>query len=100
MRIELFQIVAFAIAFIAPLLMGFKAPELFKGMAYGGGVAFLGMLVLALLFDGWHDVGSATLQRLFLNSMEAVPVATLLAVVGYMSKRLLMYVRQDRRQTG
>jgi hypothetical protein len=100
MRFEFFQVVAFIIAFAAPLVLGFSAKELFRGMAYGGGVAFLGMLVLALLFDGWHDVGNATLQKLFLNSMEVVPVATLLAGAGYMCKRLLMFVRQDHQQTG
>ncbi len=97
---ELFEITVFAIAFIAPLVLGFGASELFKGMAYGGSAAFLGVLVLALLFDGWQDAGNAALQKIFFNSMSVVPVATLLALVGFMIRRLLGFVRDDQRAAG
>src|SRR5438552_18421230 len=100
MRHEFFQIVMFAIAFIVPLLLGFGASDLFKGMACGGSAAFLGVLILALLFDGWHHVGNAMLQKLLLDSIAVVPVSTLLALFGFLAKRVLAHVRHDQRATG
>src|SRR5262245_20729800 len=97
MRFEFFQVVVFAIAFIAPLLIGFCASELFKGVTYGGSVSFLGVLVLALMIDGWHYAGNGMLQKVLLESLVVVPTSALLALVGYMAKRFFLYVRQDQR---
>ena len=99
MPYELTEIALFGIVFLVPLLLGFSASELFKGVVSGGSVAFLGVLIFALLFDGWHDTSNVT-QKVFLKSVEVVPVATLLALVGYIAKRLLLFVRGDQKAAG
>jgi hypothetical protein len=102
MQHEVLNVMMFAIAFVLPVVLGFGASELFKGMAYGGAAAFLSALLFALLFDGWQGADSGTLQRALLNSMSVVPLSALLALAGYLFKRLLVYARQrdDQRTAG
>jgi hypothetical protein len=99
MRFELTEIALLAIVYVLPLLLGFGAKELFKGIAFGGSAAFLGALIFALLFEGWNTSGSV-MQAVFLNSASVVPIATLLALLGYLAKRLLQFVRGDHRAVG
>jgi hypothetical protein len=98
MRYDLYQVAMFAIAFVVPVVLGFGASELFKGMMYGGSAAFLGVLIYSLLFEGWQY--GASIQSVLLNNLAVVPLSSLLAASGYMVKRMLAYLRHDQRAAG
>jgi hypothetical protein len=84
------------LAAIVPVLIGFNTNELFKAVARGGAIAFLGVLIVAFVFDGWL-ADSGVVQRLIYSNLVVVPQAMLLALVGHIARRLLDYVRRDRR---
>src|SRR5262245_27946253 len=84
------------LAGFVPVLIGFTTSELFKAVARGGAVALLGTLIVALVFDGWL-ANAGVVQRLIYSNLVVVPQSMLLTLLGHVARRLLDYVRGNRR---
>jgi hypothetical protein len=89
----------FLMAVVLPVIIGFSTTELFKAVTRGGAAAFLGVLIVSLILEGWEAPDAGMVQRLIFSNAAVVPQSMLLALLGHIARRCLDYVRNDHRPT-
>jgi|GEM_PF-5318050 len=90
MQYGTFELAVFALSSAGPVIVGFRSSELIRALASGGAAAYLGVLILTLLFEGWGMPSATALQGMFMESAAVVPIAVLFALFGYLAKRLIV----------